>query len=222
MVQSINPNSMHIEREALPNPKWLEWSQRLQALAQSGLTYTTNPFDIDRYQAIRELAVEIMAIYTETDLYVMRGIVDVQTGYITPKVDVRGAVFFNDDILLVKELVDGLWTLPGGWADVNESPSIAVQREVFEETGYNVLAKKIAALYDRNMHGHPPYLFHSYKIFFLCDLIGGQPRTSIETGEALFFPQNKIPDLSLTRTTPEEVERMFYHYRHPDIPTDFD
>jgi ADP-ribose pyrophosphatase YjhB (NUDIX family) len=145
-------------------------------------------------------------------------------GYETPKVDVRGVVFNESRILLVRELLDGgRWTLPGGWADVNDRPSEAVEREVWEESGYQVRAAKLLAVYDRRLHGHrPPHPYGIYKLFFRCQLLGGAPKRSIETDEAQFFASDEIPDLSLARTTPEEIARFFEHASHPDWPTDFD
>jgi ADP-ribose pyrophosphatase YjhB (NUDIX family) len=205
------------------NPKWLEWAQTLQSLAQAGLTYSPNPFDIERYQHIRQVAAEIISTYAQVDLPVIQNLFAEQAGYTTPKVDVRAVVFREDKILLVKELLDhGLWTLPGGWVDVNEPPSRAAEREAWEESGYQVKAVKLLALYDRNQHGFPPYLFHTYKMFILCDLVGGAPATSIETGGAEFFAEDALPPLSVARTTPEVIARMFEHHRHPDWPTDFD
>jgi ADP-ribose pyrophosphatase YjhB (NUDIX family) len=206
----------------MTNPKWLEWAQKLQALAQAGLTYTENPYDKERYHAIREIAAEMFANHTDIDLPVMRDLYESQAGYITPKVDVRGVVFRDGQILLVKELADGGWTLPGGWVDVNEPPSTAVEREVWEESGYRVRANKILAIYDRNLHGHPAYIFHIYKLFILCELISGEPTTSLETGGAVFYPKDHLPTLSIARTTQEEIDRFFEHHFHPDWPTDFD
>jgi ADP-ribose pyrophosphatase YjhB (NUDIX family) len=204
------------------NPKWLEWAQQLQALAQSGLAYNTNPFDIQRYKEIQEVAAEIVSSYAQVDLPVVLGMFQNQAGYATPKVDCRGVVFQEEKILMVKELSDGGWTFPGGWVDINESPSRAVEREVREEAGYVVMASKLLAVYDRNKHGHPPYPFHAYKLFFLCDLVEKTEADALETSDASFFFEDSIPPLSLTRTTMEEVSRMFEHYRHPDWPTDFD
>jgi ADP-ribose pyrophosphatase YjhB (NUDIX family) len=206
----------------MPNPKWLEWGQQIAAIAQSGLAYSPNVYDRERYEDLRQIAAEILSTYTDTDSTVIQAILDSQAGYTTPKIDIRGVVFKDDKILLVRELADGGWTLPGGWADVNEPPSLAVEREVWEESGYEVKAVKVLALFDRNKHGHPPYIFHTYKIYFLCDLIGGQPRESIETGGAEFYGEEVLPPLSLARTTPEVLARLFEHHRHPDWPTDFD
>jgi ADP-ribose pyrophosphatase YjhB (NUDIX family) len=207
----------------LADLKWLRWAQQLQALAQSGLQYTTNLFDIERYQKISRLAAEIMADGAGAELRLVNDVFDAQAGYATPKVDVRGVVFHQEKLLFVRELMDGgKWTLPGGWVDINESPSQAVEREVREEAGLIVKARKLLALYDRNLHGHPPYAFHTYKIFMLCDWIDTGIPSPLETSEPTFFAADEIPQLSVARVTREEVERMFDHLHLPDLPTDFD
>ncbi len=206
----------------MANPKWLEWAQALQAHAQNGLTYTTNPFDAERFHRIMEIATEIMATYTECEMPVMRELLDSQAGYMTPKLDIRGVVFKDDKILLVNELADGKWTLPGGWVDINESPSEAVEREVREESGYEVKATRFLALYDRNKHGHPSFIFHLYKVFIQCDLVGGSPQTSLETGGVGFFAEDDHPPLSIGRTTPEVLAHLFQLYRNPNMPAEFD
>ncbi len=206
----------------MTNPKWLEWAQQLQAHAQNGLTYTINPFDAERYQQILELAAEIYSSYTEYDLPIIRDLLQSESGYMTPKLDIRGAVFQDGKILLVKELSDGRWTLPGGWVDVNESPSEAVEREVWEESGYRVKASRLMALFDRNKHGHPAFVFHLYKIFMQCELLGGEPHDSLETADAQFYSEDDIPPLSMGRTTPEVLTRLFELHRHPEHPAEFD
>lgn len=204
------------------DPKWLAWAKALQAIAQTGLTYTEDPFDIERYQAIRGIATEIVAQYTSVSLKEVGQLFAVEVGHATPKVDVRGVVFGDDCILLVREKRDGLWTLPGGWADVDQSPSEAVVREVYEESGYRVRTVKLLALYDMNKHPHPPHLFHIYKLLFLCELLGGSPADSLETEGASFFKEDEIPELSLSRVLPSQIRRLFEHHRHPEWPTDFD
>jgi ADP-ribose pyrophosphatase YjhB (NUDIX family) len=206
----------------MTDPRWLEWAQRLQAIAQSGIAYCQNPFDIERYEQIREIAAEILADHTGGDLPEVRDLFTGQTGYATPKVDARGVVFRGDQILLVKELADGGWTLPGGWVDILEPPSLAVEREVFEESGYRVKAVKLLALFDRRLHDHPPHFFSIYKLFFGCELLGGSPVDSIETAGAAFYSRDNIPPLSVARTTLEELDRLFLHHAQPDRPTDFD
>lgn len=206
----------------MANPQWLDWAQRVDAIAQSGLAYTQNPFDIERYQHLQQIAAEMIASQAAEDPQAVLNLLAGEPGYATPKLDIRGVVIQDGKILLVNELSDGGWTLPGGFVDVNESPSTAVEREVCEESGYTVKARRLLALYDRNKHGHPPYLFHIYKIYILCDLTGGEPAVSIETGGAQFFAPHEIPPLSETRTTPEVIQRMFELASRPDGPADFD
>ena len=203
-------------------PQWLVWARTLQAHAQNGLTYSRDPYDLERFSAIRVLAAEIMAAYTQADMHLLRDLFDEQTGYATPKVDVRAVVFRDDKLLMVREKVDGGWTLPGGWADVGDSPAEAVTREVFEESGYQVRAAKLLAVYDRNRHGHPPIPWYVYKLFFRCELLGGAPAENIETDGIDFFAESELPALSLSRIVPSQLHRMFEHHRHPDWPADFD
>jgi ADP-ribose pyrophosphatase YjhB (NUDIX family) len=203
-------------------PQWLDWARRLQAIAQNGLTYSDNHYDRERYEAVRDVAAEMMSAQSDAELASIGDLFAQQVGAATPKVDVRAAVFRDDAILLVQERSDGLWTLPGGWADVNEPPSRAIEREVYEESGYRTRAIKLLAFYDRDLHGHPPYPFHVYKLFFRCELEGGTAAPSHETEDVAFFAEDTLPALSLTRVTAAQVARLFEHYRHPDWPTDFD
>jgi ADP-ribose pyrophosphatase YjhB (NUDIX family) len=145
-----------------------------------------------------------------------------ERGYATPKIEVRGAVVREDRILLVREREDGGWTLPGGWADVGDSPSAMVVREVKEESGFDVVPRKLAALFDRNKHPHPPEPTHAYKVFFLCELIGGEATPSFETPEVDFFSRTQLPKLSRARITEFQIEHMFEHAAHPEWPTTFD
>ena len=146
-----------------------------------------------------------------------------QTGYATPKVEVRGAVFRDDgQILMVRERDDGAWTVPGGWADAGEPPSAMVVREVKEESGFDVVARKLAAVYDRTKHPHPPSPNSAYKLMFICDLLGGEAKPSFETPEVGFFPRHALPTLSIARITPYQMEQLFEHAAHPEWPTAFD
>jgi len=203
-------------------PKWLDWAQRLQAIAQSGLAYDPHLYDRERYEAVREIAAEMMAESAGYEITRVRELFAGQAGYATPKLDTRGIVFRDDRILLVQEREDGGWTLPGGWADIGESPSETTVREVREESGYETRAVKLLAVYDRNLHGHPPIAFHAYRLFFLCELIGGAPAVSGETSAVNWFAEDHLPPLSVSRTTEAQIHRFFEHHRHPDWPTDFD
>jgi ADP-ribose pyrophosphatase YjhB (NUDIX family) len=215
------------------DPQWLDFAQRIQAIAQSGLAYNPQVYDQERYEKLLHIAAEMMAAYSDTEVPEVLALFDQQVGHATPKIDVRGVVFKDDAILLVRENLDGgRWTLPGGWADINEAPSVATVREVYEETGYHTRAVKLLALYDRRLHGHPPHIFHIYKAFFLCELldeqqsqaqIDNQSASFIETEEATFFPEDQLPDdLSVGRVTHAQLQRFFEHLRQPDLPTDFD
>ncbi|WP_158932775.1 NUDIX hydrolase [Acidisphaera sp. S103] len=209
----------------MPDPDWLIWAREVQAIAQTGLTFSKDPYDLDRFTALRRLAARIMADHTGADLGRIEGLFDTETGYATPKVGVRAAVFDTSGrILMVRETADeNRWTLPGGWADVNQTPAQSVVREVFEESGYDVRAVKLAAVWDRSRHTHPPTAFSVVRLFFICALEGGSPRTSLETSEVAWFPETDVPaNLSLRRTLPHHISRMFAHWRDPALATEFD
>ena len=205
-------------------PQWVIWGRRLAAVAQNGLTYAENHYDLERYMQVREVATEMMAAGFQAPAARIQALLAGENGYATPKVDTRGVVFREGKLLLVRELADGgRWTLPGGWADVNDTPSAAVEREIFEEAGFITRAEKLLAVYDRSKHGHePPYPFHISKLFFRCIILGGEATTSVETGEVAFFGPDEIPELSSSRVTAGQIARCFAHLHQPDWPTDFD
>ncbi|HBK09195.1 MAG TPA: ADP-ribose pyrophosphatase [Acetobacteraceae bacterium] len=208
-----------------PDPDWLIWAREIQAIAQTGLAFSKDPYDLDRFKALGRLAARIMADHTSADLSRIETLFEGETGYATPKLGVRGAVFDTAGrILMVREVVDGhRWTLPGGWADVNQTPAESVVREVFEESGYRVRPVKLAAVWDRARHAHPPMAFSVARMFFICALEGGEPATSLETSEIGWFAEADIPsDLSVRRTHPHHIQRMFAHWRDPALSTEFD
>lgn len=209
----------------MPDPDWLIWAREIQAIAQIGLGFTQDPYDAERYAALRQLAARIMAEHTGVELGRIEGLFNEETGYATPKLGVRGAVFdASGRILMVRETIDGdRWTLPGGWADVNQTPAMSVEREVFEESGYRVKALKLAAVWDRARQLQPALAFSVVRMFFICTLQGGAPATSLETSGVGWFHRQDVPaDLSLRRTTPHHVDRMFAHRKDPGLPTEFD
>jgi ADP-ribose pyrophosphatase YjhB (NUDIX family) len=209
----------------MPDPDWLLWAREIQAIAQTGLAFSKDPYDLDRFSALRRLSARIMAEHTDTDPGRIAGLFASETGYATPKVGVRGAVFdASGRILMVRETVDqNRWTLPGGWADVSQTPGQSVVREVFEESGYNVRAVKLAAVWDRARQAQPPTAFSVVRMFFVCALEGGSPKTSLETSEVGWFAETDIPtDLSLQRTSLHHISRMFAHWREPGLATEFD
>lgn len=202
----------------------LRWARELQAVAQTGLHYTESPYERERYERVAQVAAEMLAAMADLPAAEILKLNAVEVGYATPKVDVRGVVFRDGRILLVREIQDGgRWTLPGGWADVNEPPSAAVEREIREESGFEATAVKVLAVYDRETQGHrPPYARSVFKIFFLCELTGGAARSSHETGGADFFAEDDIPTLSEARVLPSQIRRFFDYLRNPALPADFD
>jgi len=203
-------------------PDWLRWAQRIQAIAQTGLTYARDPFDRERYEELRGIAVEMASRGASVPVEEMRVAFASSLGYPTPKVDVRAVVFRGDELLLVRERKSGRWTFPGGWADAGDTPSLAAERETLEESGYRVRAAKLLALLDKSRHEHPPSVDYTYKVLIRCQWEGGQPVTSHEIDAVGFFPRSAIPDLDLDRTTPGQVDLAWAHLADPSRPTDFD
>ena len=203
---------------------WPEWVRSLRAISQTGLHFSRDPFDTERYQQVREVASRMLQRHSNLSREEVVVMDASDLGYATPKVDVRGAIIRDGRILMVREVSDhGRWTLPGGWADPNETPSEAVVREIYEESGYRTRALKLVGVYDRHKQGMlPPYPFHIYKHFFLCEIMGGAPRESVETSEIGFFAEQDLPELSVARVSPALIGRCFAHQRQPELATDFD
>lgn len=205
------------------NERPLEIARRLHALARTGLHFCQEEYDRERYREIEALAVELLAGPSLDERAHLTALWAGESGYVTPKVEVRAATFDADGrVLLVRERLDGRWTLPGGWADVNEAPSQSVEKEIEQESGYRARAVKLAALFDRGRHGHGPTLFHSWKAFFLCEIASGSPRTSYETDAVDWFALDALPEMSIGRSTPGQVRRMREHWLQRDLPADFD
>jgi ADP-ribose pyrophosphatase YjhB (NUDIX family) len=206
-------------------PVWLGWAKELQAIAQNGLHYSQNPFDIERYERLRHISAEMWAMATGAPPDSFLKLFVEQTGHATPKVDVRGVVIHNERLLLVQERSDGGWTLPGGWADPNETPREAVVREIREESGYETTAGRLLALYDRSKHGHPTsFPFHIYKIFIACHFQSGEPLLSHEISGINFYSKAELKTLTLSesRTTLWQLERMFALSEQIGLPPDLD
>ncbi|MGN7762660.1 NUDIX hydrolase [Paenibacillus sp. 22594] len=196
--------------------KWLTWAKEIQAIAQTGLTYAKDVYDIERYQALRELSVDILANYTYEGKEKIRLAFASEEGYTTPKVDVRGVIFREDKILMVREKLDGNWALPGGWADIGLSPSEVVVKEIAEESGFKAEAARLLAVLDKKFHHHPPEPYHVYKMFILCRITGGEASEGVETSGVDFFGEDELPELSEERNTKEQLRTMFQFLRNPD------
>jgi ADP-ribose pyrophosphatase YjhB (NUDIX family) len=198
---------------------WLSLAQRIQAISQAGLTFTRNKYDVDRYEQLREISVEIMQEFTDAPQEKIRNLFASEKGYQTPKVDVRGVVFRENKILMVREGIDGKWSIPGGWADVCKTPFEIAEKEVWEEAGIHVKPIRILAVLDKRKHPHPPDPWHSYKLFILCEDQGGEPKPGMETLDARFVGPDEIPVLSEERTTHSQIDLMFEFLRHQDKQT---
>ena len=190
-------------------------------MSQSGLTYSGNQYDIERYKRLQEITAEIIESQSDISRESALDSFSMQAGYITPKVDVRGAVVQDGKILLIQERADGMWAMPGGWADLGNSPASVAEREVWEESGYRVKAEKVVAVIDANRI-QPMEFYHAYKIIFVCKLLGGESRTSYETLAVDFFDPDRLPPLSSYRTNEEMLKEVFAHVQDPNRPTAFD
>lgn len=189
-------------------PQWLKWAVELQALAQAGLFYGRDKYDRERYQRIRDIAAEMAARQTDLPLEKVKDLFCNETGYQTPKLDTRAAVFQGEKILLVQE-EDGRWSLPGGWADVDISVGENTVKEVREEAGLDVVPRLVIALQDRNRHNVPPSAFGICKVFVLCDLLGGQFQPNLETLDSGWFGLDELPVLSTEKTTRDQISMCF-------------
>ena len=196
----------------------------MQAIAQNGLAYAGDPYDAERYGQVRGVAAEMAASESGVSAEGVEGLFSGESGYATPKLDVRALVLDEEgSVLLVREKEDRRWTLPGGWIDVGDSPGGAAEREVEEESGYRVRAVELLALWDRDKHPHPPLPFHVYKLVFRCELLGGDPLAgSTETDGVGFFPVDALPELSLGRVMPQQISRLVQLAATDGGPAEFD
>jgi ADP-ribose pyrophosphatase YjhB (NUDIX family) len=202
----------------------LDLSREIHAIAKSGLAFSKDPHDRERFKQLEEIAAQLSSKHSVHSKEFINKVFSAESGYVTPKLDVRGAVFKGEKILMVNERGIRGWTLPGGYIDINESLSEAVEREVFEESGLKVKARKLAAVFDHRKHGYKAHLYHFYKIYVICDLAGGTASTSLETAEIAFFSKADIGNLELDpgRITLTHALRMFEHHAQPSLPADFD
>lgn len=207
----------------MKDQRWTDWAEQIRAIAQNGLAYGDDPFDIERYHQLQTIAREMTAQLSGVPLSAVDNYFVGDHGYTTPKLDIRAGVFKDDKILLVKERSDNCWAMPGGWADVCESPALGAERETLEESGYIVNTKKLVAVRDTHRHPyHPRNAYHIIKMLFLCELQGGEPTKNIEISEINFFSVDQLPELSQGRTIESDITLMMKHHRLEELPTDFD
>lgn len=205
-----------------PIPRWLEWAREIQSLSQTGLAFARTEYEKQRYHRLAEIAAEIVHDHTNLPVEKLTDNFMIQPGYATPKIDVRGAVVQDNKILLVKEISDGRWSMPGGWADVGDMPSHVAEREVLEESGFQVRPFKVIGVFDANRSGRPLEFYHAFKIIFLCELIGGEARPSDETSDVGFFNFNDLPPLSTNRTNERHLQEVRLHLADPSRDVSFD
>ena len=202
----------------------LKTAREIDAIAQTGLHYAQDRFDKERYRRLRVIAAEMLAIQSSLSMDTILQWSENEFGYATPKVDVRAFVSVEEKVLLIREDADeGRWTLPGGWADINETPSEAIVRETQEESGYSVAPVRLLAVFDREKQGHqPPFPYHVYKLFFHCRIVGGSPMQTVESSGSAFFGRKEIPELSLSRVLPGQIESFFESIATGDLQTRYD
>lgn len=202
--------------------KWLKWAMEIQAIAQAGLAYTDNVYDTERYERLRQLSAEIITEKSNIPLGKVKDLFCNETGYQTPKLDTRAAVFKEGKILLVHEK-NGTWSLPGGWCDVLQSVRTNTVKEVKEETGLDVKAVRLIALQDRNKHNVPVYAYGVCKVFVLCELIGGEFTENVETTEIAFFDVENLPaNPAKEKTTEQQIKMCFEAYEEENWQPYFD
>lgn len=195
--------------------KWLEWAKQIQAISQTGLEYSKDMYDLERFEQLRNLSVEILREYTDVPIEKLKTLFANETGYATPKVDIRGVVFRDNQLLLVKERLDGAWSLPGGWADIGLSPQEVAVKEIKEESGFDVRPLRLLGVMDKKFHEHPPSPFHVYKLFIQCEIVGGEAETGMETLQVAFFDEENLPELSTERNTLKQIKEIFEFLRNP-------
>jgi ADP-ribose pyrophosphatase YjhB (NUDIX family) len=203
--------------------RWLHWGRRLQAIAQTGLAYDALPYHAERYEEVGRIGTEILAAGSGSTVADVDAMFAGEVGHATPKLDVRAAVFRDGELLLVHERLSGLWTLPGGWAEIGQSPAESAVRETREESGYAVRAVKLIGLHDRERRGYRPHPWYTHKAVFLCELLDEQPAEPDHEVLAVgFFAEDALPALDVNRSSPELITSCFHHARDPSLPTEFD
>jgi ADP-ribose pyrophosphatase YjhB (NUDIX family) len=205
-----------------PNPRWLDWAREIQSLAQTGLAFTQSHYERLSFDRLSAIAAEILAEHSQLDASEIKRAFSLEPGYATPKVDVRAAVVRDGRILLVQEQADGKWSMPGGWSDVGDRPSETAERETLEESGFVVRATKLVGAFDANRGKKASMFFHAVKLIFLCDLVGGEARSSMETLAVDFFDFDSLPPLSEQRTNQRHLDEIRAHLHDPLRPTAFD
>lgn len=202
--------------------RWLDWAREIQSLCQTGLAFSQTNYEVERYNRLIEIAAEMVSENSNLEKVKLAKQFVEHPGYATPKIDVRAAVVHEGKILLVHEISDDKWAMPGGWADVGDYPSQVVIRETKEESGYDVLPLKVIGVFDANRNGRPIEFFHAFKILFLCELVGGEAKISDETKDVRFFEFDDLPEFSPNRTNMNHINEILEHIKDEQRPAAFD
>lgn len=198
------------------NHSFLGFAQKIQSIAQIGLEYAQNQYDIERYEQLREISFEMLEKLSHTKVETIRELFEHEKGYQTPKIDVRGVIFRDNTILMVQEKIDHCWSLPGGWSDIGYTANEIAVKEVWEESGLKVEPVRLLAVLDKKRHAHPSSPWYTYKLFILCREIGGSLQAGMETLGADFYPLDNLPQLSTDRITHDQIKLMFDFKQNPD------
>ncbi|GIP32131.1 NUDIX hydrolase [Paenibacillus sp. J2TS4] len=202
--------------------KWREWTQRLQSISEAGFAHAKDTFDRERFEQLALVRADIMKNCRDAGTERISTLFAGESGGATPKVAVRGVVFKEGKLLLVKEIADGKWSLPGGWADIGLSPKEIAVKEIREESGFEVQPIRLLALLDKRLHDHPSAKFDEYILFILCEIIGGEAKGGTETEQVEFFAEDQLPELSKSRNTVQQIRSLFQLLREPDKEVMFD
>ncbi|MEM9648240.1 MAG: NUDIX hydrolase [Bacteroidota bacterium] len=206
------------------NPKeQLNRIKRIKAIAETGLVYGQDAYDRERYEELKKISLELLAFVADKPMEIIENFFIPQSDYPTPKVDVRGFVLNEkDEILMAKESIDGKWTIPGGWADVGNTPSEIAVKEIEEETGLKAKVERLLAVYDKQVHPHPPEPYYIYKLFFLCRITGGEMKAGFDMLGVDFFSLEQLPDLSEERILESQLKHLFHLAKSPESQVYFD
>lgn len=199
--------------------EWVEWAKKIKAICQIGQAHSDNDYDLQRYEQLTEISIRMLAHLADAPVSRVENFFVPDAGYATPKVDLRAGIFEEGKVLLVRERSDDRWALPGGWADVGESPTQGIEKEIFEESGYRAKVQRLVAVKDRSLHHYrPQYPDHLYKLFFLCQIVGGTPAENLEISEIAFFPLTQLPPLSEGRVLKDDIELLWQYHGDPQKP----
>ncbi|WP_031426085.1 NUDIX hydrolase [Flavimarina sp. Hel_I_48] len=187
----------------------LNMIKQVKSLAEAGLVYNDNNYDTERYEELRRISLEMMSVISQKEVEVLESFFLPVNDYPTPKVDVRALILNGKrEILMVKEQVDGKWTIPGGWSEIGLTASESIIKEVKEETGFIVKPTRLLAVFDKKCHPHPPEAYYLYKIIFYCEIEDGEVAPNFDIQEVGWYALNELPELSTDRIVESQLKLL--------------